>query len=103
MPRKPQPQPRRTPGTPYPTNPKYPHVELPPAPTQDKYVSRADLNAKPWREAEVLRHNALDHERYGSRQPDGSVKPFSSRLLTASTNIRPGLSTASWVDRKPKD
>ena len=24
----------------------------------------------------VLRPGALDHERYGSRQPDGSVKPY---------------------------
>lgn len=96
-------QPRQTPGTPHPIGSKYPHIELPPAPAQDKYTVRADMKVKPWREAEVLRPNALDHERYGSRQPDGSVKPFTPRLLTASTNIRPGLSTASWVDRKPKD
>lgn len=99
MPRKPQP--RQTPGTPYPVAPKYPHVELPPAPEYDKCVVRADLNAKPWRETIVLRPGALDHEKHGSRQSDGSVKPFSPRLLTASTNIRPSLSTSSWVDRKP--
>lgn len=97
-------KPRQTPGTPYtPAGSKYQHIEIPPAPALDKYAARGYLIAKPWREETVLRPNALDHEQYGSRQPDGSVKPFNSRLLTASTNIRPGLSTASWVDRKPKD
>lgn len=83
------------------TESKYAHVELPPAPELDKYAPRGYLTVKPWREATVLRPGALDHEKYGSRQSDGSVKPFSPLRLTASTNIRPSLNTASWVDRKP--
>ena len=77
------------------------HVELPPAPELDKYAPRGQLTTKPWREAIVLRPGSCDHEKYGSLQCDGSIKPFSPRLLTSSTNIRPGLSTASWVERKP--
>lgn len=31
--------------------------------------------------APVLRPGALDHTKYGSRQPDGSVKPHTGTLL----------------------
>lgn len=101
MPRKPQLKTIKHSSPAYPIESRYPDVKLPPPPTIDKYAGPDTLMEKPWREAIVLRPGALDHERYGSRQSDGSVKPFSPRLLTASTNIRPSLNTASWVDRKP--
>lgn len=83
------------------TESKYAHVELPPAPELDKYAPRGYLTVKPRREATVLRPGALDHEKYGDLQADGSVKPFTPRLLAASTRINPGLNTASWVEPKP--
>lgn len=37
--------------------------------------------------APVLRPGALDHEKHGSLQPDGSVKPF-ARIGYLSSNVR---------------
>ena len=37
--------------------------------------------------APVLRPGALDHEKYGNRQPDGSVKPF-ARIGYLSSSVR---------------
>lgn len=39
--------------------------------------------------APVLRPGALDHEKHGSRQPDGSVKDFTGNFVSATSTIQP--------------
>lgn len=43
-----------------------------------------------WRQTYPIRPGALDHEKLGSRQPDGSVKPFTGNVVSATSTIQPG-------------
>lgn len=48
---------------------------------------------KNWRQNHTVRPGALDHEKHGSRQPDGSVQPFTGRTVSATSTIQPGQRT----------
>lgn len=42
-----------------------------------------------WRKNQPIRPGALDHEKHGSRQPDGSVKDFTGNFVSATSTIQP--------------
>lgn len=46
-----------------------------------------------WRHSQPVRPGALDHEKRGSRQPDGSVQPFTGRTVSATSTIQPSQRT----------
>lgn len=46
-----------------------------------------------WRHSQPVRPGALDHEKHGSRQPDGSVKPLTGNVVSATSTIQPSQRT----------
>ena len=63
------------------------------------------LTSEPWRGVDwsvsTMRPGCLDHERHGSLQPDGSVKPYRAPALLMTGLRLPNPATSGPVKQKP--